>query len=68
MVEPHIKAAWLEHAQKAHADHQPDRVVGIRHARIDKETGHKHWHDSVCDVRCSCGELVHLPFDEDSGE
>jgi hypothetical protein len=65
VIEPHVKSAWDEHAPQAHAEHFAQRVVSIHHAHVDKH-GHKTPHDSYYRVQCSCGELVQLPFEEQS--
>lgn len=63
MIELHIKEAWEKLPPAAHEAHTPDSVVGVNHAHVDAH-GNKTPHDSFYRIRCSCGEVVKLPFEE----
>lgn len=63
MIESHIKEVWNGHAPASHELHSPERVLGVQHAHVDA-LGNKTPHDSFYRVRCSCGEVVKLPFEE----
>ena len=68
MVDKHVKAA-REAFGDSHALHGEPRMMSIHH-------GHRHADGTVvshdepyCVFKCpGCGELEHIPFDEDGGE